>query len=381
MQPSVKTATVFGATSFIIAVAESLADAFRDDDDEELTAESWLKRQAWSVGGDIAGYILPLLGSEVIGTIEAVVYGTSEDAVDNLVLDAVNELYGTATAIASKLKEGESVGFKELESLLTKSLNALGVPANNVARIVNAIRLHAKDIANGEFLSFEAGVERTPKNLIHRVMEAIEDGDTEKAMNLYEEAITELALRGAEGGEYGDEELNEAKSKLKTALGSKYKNGEVSLETATEMLSTIFGMTETDIYWQIDQWDYAKENGNSDGYDKYDDLFSAMEGGDPSEAIEWHIENKIDAYVEEARAEAEANGKSFNEARVRRESKSKAESAVKSAITAHYKKLYKEAYKNNDTEEMKRIRYMLKATKLYGTTSDLLNTCKGWLKD
>ena len=366
----------------LFALVRYKVDHYRDDDDEELTAESWLKRQAWSVGGDIAGYILPLFGSEAIGLIERYATGQAgDDVIDNLVLNAINEWCDDAMSLAGKLKDDKAVEANDLISLLTKSLNALGVPANNVARIVNAIRLHAKDIANGEFLSFEAGVERTPKNLIHRVMEAIEDGDTEKAMNLYEEAITELALRGAEDGEYGDEELNEAKSKLKTALGSKYKNGEVSLETATEILSTIFGMTETDIYWQIDQWDYAKDNGNSDGYDKYDDLFSAMEDGDPSSAIEWHIEKKLDAYVEEARAEAEANGKSFNEARVRRESKSNAESAVKSAITAHYKKLYKEAYKNNDTEEMKRIRYMLKATKLYGTTSDLLNTCKGWLKD
>ena len=29
---------------------------------------------------------------------------------------------------------------------------------------------------------------------------------------------------------------------------------------------------------------------------------------------------------------------------------------------------------------MKRIRYMLKDTKLYGSTSDLLNTLKGWIQ-
>ena len=106
-----------------------------------------------------------------------------------------------------------------------------------------------------------------------------------------------------------------------------------------------------------------------------------MEEGDPSSAIDWHIENKMNVYLEEAKAKAEEEGKYFNEVKAKREAKSKAESAIKSAITSYWKPLYKEAYKNKNDEEMKRIRYMLKATKLYGTTSELLDTVKGWLKD
>ena len=67
--------------------------------------------------------------------------------------------------------------------------------------------------------------------------------------------------------------------------------------------------------------------------------------------------------------------------KAKKEAEKKAESAVKSAVTSYWKPKYKEAYEKGDTEEMKRIRYMLKATKLYGTTSDLLDTVKGWLKD
>jgi hypothetical protein len=370
--------TTLMTTAF--ALLRYKVDHYRDDDDEDLTAESWLKKQGWSVGADIAGYVLPLFGSEIVGIIDALWNGPNEDAIGNLVLDGFNSAAETVLTAGHKLKEGESLSVKDAENLLTDVLSLLGVPANNINRLVNAMRLHAKDIANGEFLSFEAGVERSPKNLIHKVMEAIEDGDTERATSLFEDAVTELALREAEGGEYGDDEINEAKSKLKTALGSKYKDGDVSVETATEILYSVFGMTENDIYWQLDQWDYAKANGSTENYNKYDDVFTAMEEGDPSSAIEWHIENKTEAYVEEARREAEEYGKAFNEVKARREAKKKAESSLKSAITSHYKKLYKDAYKNGDEEEMKRIRYMLKDTGLYGSTSDLLKTCKDWIK-
>ena len=131
----------------------------------------------------------------------------------------------------------------------------------------------------------------------------------------------------------------------------------------------------------IDKWSYTKEKGDTEGYSKYDDLFEAMESGDPTSALEWHIENKTEAFLEEARLNADAEGKSFNEASAKKEAKSKAESAVKSAISSYWKPKYKEAYKNNDTEEMKRIRYILRDTKLYGSVSDILDTCKGWLKD
>jgi hypothetical protein len=59
----------------------------------------------------------------------------------------------------------------------------------------------------------------------------------------------------------------------------------------------------------------------------------------------------------------------------------KARSSVKSSVTRYWKPLYKRAYKNNDTEEMKRIRYILKDSKLYGTTSDVLDTAKLWIKE
>lgn len=263
----------------VFAMLRYKVNPYRDDDDEELTAESWLKRQLFGLGGDIMGYIFPVFGSEVIGAFESIMYGESEDIADNLVLTAINDLYTTMLTIGTSIKDGEMPDVSNMKKLVTKSLQCFGIPANNILRALDAIRLHAEDIANGEFLSFEAGVERTPANHIHRIIEAMDEGNVDVSMGLYDEALDDLATRKAKGDEYGKDELAEAKSDLKTALGKKYKTGDVSKNTATKILSAVFGMSKDDIYWQFDAWDYAKENESADDYAKYGDFYTAVETG------------------------------------------------------------------------------------------------------
>lgn len=323
---------------------------YRDEEDEELTAESWLKRQSFALTGDLVGYIFPLLGSETMGFIENFVYGEKEDVVDNIVLTAINDAVDAIYTVASSIKDGERPSVTDSKKLVVKSLQLFGIPANNILRTINAIELHAKDIANGEFLSFEAGVERNANHHAHRIVEAMASGNTEKAMNLYEEALEELALRKAKDGEVTQDELKEAKSNLKTALGKKYKEGKVDFETTTEILSVLLGMSEDDIYWQFDQWDYAVENGSSEGYAKYDDFFVAVETGKNLKAVvQVYLDNGVEAKT------------------------------LASQITSHYKPLYKEM---TNTERASIKGYLLNAYVLLGyKRSDKNKDIDNWLKD
>ena len=61
--------------------------------------------------------------------------------------------------------------------------------------------------------------------------------------------------------------------------------------------------------------------------------------------------------------------------------KKSAKSSVKSSITSYWKPLYIAAYKSGNTEEMRRIRMILKESGLYGRAGDILETCKAWLKE
>ena len=286
----------------VFALLRYKVNQYRDDEDEDLTKESWLKRQGFSFAGDLIGYILPIFGSEIVGVFENIMYGESEEIVDSLALTAINDLYDAMITVASAAKEGEMIKPADLKKLTTKALQVFGIPANNILRTYEAIQLHAKDIANGEFLSFEAGVNRSPKHHIHRIVEAMVEGKTSVAIGLYEEAIDETAMEKSDDGSYGDDELEEAKSSLKSALGDKYKDGEISKEQVTNVLVTCFGMDKDEAKQTIGKWDFKikYDYAWTDRGDAYlDGTISAMEfkkllmdiGGKTAEEADEYIED------------------------------------------------------------------------------------------
>ena len=182
----------------LMAALRYKPDRYRDDEDDEITAESWLKVASGDMVEEMFGYAFPLFGSEAAGIISAFINGESYEF-DNLTLDAVNDLLKAFTSVGATFNEedflSEKAG-KAWKNLLIKAAAVFGVPANNVTRFIDAVRLHAQDIANGEFLSFEAGL--TSKNPT-RLYNAYIEGDADKiakASRLYEDekAVNE-ALR------------------------------------------------------------------------------------------------------------------------------------------------------------------------------------------
>ena len=322
----------------VFALLRYKVNQYRDDEDEELTYESWLKRQGFSLAGDLMGYILPIFGSEMVGFFESIMYGESEDIVDSIALTAINDLYDIMITIGSSVKDGEMPDPAQIKKLTIKALQVFGIPANNIIRTYEAIQLHAKDIANGEFLSFEAGVDRSPKHHIHRIVEAMDAGNTDVAAGLFEEAVEETAMGKSEDGSYGKDELNEAKSALKTALADKYKNGEVSKETVEKILSELFGMDEDEIYWTFDKWDYTNANGSSDDYSKYNEFYEAVKTGKNLKAV-------IKEYTD--------NGVEMK--------------TLSSQITSHFKPLYIEM---SNAEKANIKGYLLNAMTVLGDTRE-----------
>ena len=63
------------------------------------------------------------------------------------------------------------------------------------------------------------------------------------------------------------------------------------------------------------------------------------------------------------------------------EAEKKAKTSVKSSLSEYWKKLYVEAYNAKDAGEMRRIRFALKDTGLYGTANDIISTCNNWVKE
>ena len=151
-----------------------------DDEDDELTMESWLKRQGFALVGDLMGYVFPIFGSEVVGAFENIMYGEADDVVDNIGLTAVNELYSAMMTLGASFADGEMPDAATMRRFAAKALQVFGIPANNILRTLDAIKLHAEDIANGEFLSFNAGAD----SKADKVYKAIIRGDEKKVAEL-----------------------------------------------------------------------------------------------------------------------------------------------------------------------------------------------------
>lgn len=256
----------------VFALLRYKVNQYRDDEDKDLTMGSWMKRQSFSIIGDIAGYLFPLLGSEIVGAIENAVYGESGELVDSIGLTAINNAYDAIIKVCGPLSKGELPERTERRKLTTNVLQMFGVPANNILRTLDAIELHAKDIANGRFFSFEAGVQRSASHHAHRIMEAVAKGNMELAQDLYAEAVEGSALRKSEDGSISEDALKDARSSLKTAMGEKFKEGTMSREVAEKILTELFGISKDDVYWTIRGWETG-------GDSRYSTVFDAALSG------------------------------------------------------------------------------------------------------
>ena len=134
----------------IIAALRYKVDRYRDEEDDELTAESWLKVQGADLVEELFGYVFPLFGSEVAGIFRS---GSSfgQPAVSSISYDAVNDL---VEAISPVFSDEDEI---EYEKIIVACGNFLGLPTNSAIRTLKAIGMHTEDFFNGEPLSFNAG--------------------------------------------------------------------------------------------------------------------------------------------------------------------------------------------------------------------------------
>ena len=286
--------TVYGVTrsilwtqliSILFAMIRYKVNPYRDEEDKDITMESFMKRMGFQLTGEFMGYLFPMFGGEAADIAEAIAYGEKPDAFDIIALSAVNDLVDVMSTVAGNIKDGEMPSAEDMKKVAVKALQLLGVPANNIVRTIDAIKLHAEDIANGEFLSFEAGANRSTTNHVYRIVDELDSGNSKTARAYFDQAVEEIARDKAKGGEYGTDEVKEAKSQLKSTLGKLYKDGLVARSIAEDMLRDYWELGDEDIYWTFDKWDYAMENGTSDGYQKNGKVYAAALAGEDISGI------------------------------------------------------------------------------------------------
>lgn len=147
-----KTATVFGATSVIIAVVESLADAYRDDDEEEFIAkfgEAMLKN---SVSNLLIFNKIPIVADVMEGLLSLVGLGYfSTDRLDTVWLSDIVKAVETWIKVL-----GEEFGVKNTSFTVYKALydtvkafsSSTGIPVSGLLREIITLWNNTAGAAN-----------------------------------------------------------------------------------------------------------------------------------------------------------------------------------------------------------------------------------------
>lgn len=247
--------TFVGMRTIANAILHRL-NPFRDDDDE-LTLESIMKKYWQDVGSSMAGSLIG--GAEIYDYMNALInkkrwYGLDVSVAENLtnIGNDIYNLYNADTLSEQKAK---------LKKLITDTSVLTGVPVGNMEKLYDAFRLHAEDIKNGEFLSFEAGVDRSTKVENHRMYEAMKEGDWDKFDKIYADMPYDKVTEGT--------------SSVTSLIKEDYMNGDISYNTALEYLEEIdFGSKKA--IDKVEDWisdAYSKEKITSEeAKEKYSEM-------------------------------------------------------------------------------------------------------------
>ena len=427
---SITRSAVWGSLmTTLFALIRYKVNPYRDEEDE-LSAESWLKRQSVMLMGDLIGFLMPIAGGEIVGTIENILFGETDELVDNLAISAINDLYDALLMLAGAVREGELPEAKEWDNLFVKAATAFGMPASNIKRTVTAIKLHAEDIANGEFLSFEAGRTKSNTQKLYDAVLRNDAEDIEEARSLFktESAINSalkkglrdndirvksaaLALRGndiksfgayvkaisSEGrfdseivegairaeAEYLDNKLRAGAEALNGGESEDYRDIVRALRNEYRGVLTQDEIVEAILGYKIETEEAVDDYTKVESIYKSSDVNAALAAGDGETAlaiVRELVSVKYENEIAKAKREAEESGERFIEWRAKKDAEAAANTAIRKTVTEYWKPLYLSAFKIRDIDEMNRIRGLLHSIGIYGKLSDLDKTLKEWKK-
>lgn len=307
------------------AIMHSL-DNYRDDEDDitlmsilgGITKET-VSAMAGMVafGGQVYDFVLPFIE-------DSRYYGLSDSAFAAL----SNILKG-----GQRLITKDDTDFEDFYKVFKDISNVLGLPTNNVRKLVNGARYHIEDLINGEFLSYEAGVERSQAVMAGKILDAVRAGDTDTADELFADAVESSSAQEPEKA---------VKAKVKSALKDAYNAGEIDDAEAQKILQDYFGYDKNAAYFEM-------RNFSEDVSSTYSPLYDALESGNRSD-----IRKEINDLL--------AHGKE--------------EKDIKQRVTGHYR----EAYRNGSNEERVEIRKAMYASGLWDSSDEIIALCNKWLE-
>ena len=403
-------ATVAAVMSSIVlnSIVSSLVYALRDDDEDRTYWEKYLE----SLTTEVVDGFNPLTYIPYIKDVYSVFQGYDVKRTDMSIFadlnDSLTKFYKLFEFDAYEDKSEKEIAdyvYDNLTPVIGSICNMFGLPLENVLRDTKAVfynSWHSLPASQGTgaetWYAFRQGILNAKPKLYSKIFgtvtksdkvyEAILSGDEKQIARIKSQYKTEEAFETAIR-----KALRENEPRIKEAAIARFGG---DIETYKRLVTEIVkeGHFKQDfvvgaVNTAMNELDKDKEE-TEEEYEKQTSIFSSedlnasLERGDiesAKEIIADLVKVKTENNFAKAKAEAEKNGKKFNEKQALKEAESKANSSVKSSMTSHWKPLYKKAYRENNTDEMKRIRELLYASGIYGRASEVVETVKKWLKE
>jgi hypothetical protein len=252
--------TGYALSAVANALLGSFSDAWRDDDEYETFWEKYGQALFGEkfTDGNLFSELNPLEKIMFVKDGLSVLRGNEPHSSYSKLLsgavDLINAYQSAAEGKTSKTAYG--VVYQTLQYLSTLS----GVGISNMTREV-------VDVWNNTFGKWnpDKKLVRYEPNNGEELLNAIQKGTPEDIQRVF--------------GRF--ESQKKAESALQHAIREKYVAGEMTEEEAQDLLTTNFDRDdEHEVYWILEEWNYAKENGNTEGYTKYGTFFEAIDSGE-----------------------------------------------------------------------------------------------------
>lgn len=201
---------------------------FRDDDDDDITAESIanaLKDQfIESLCANVVG------GSELYSLINSIVSDKYYYGIQLSALSSVTDMASHLKNLSDAAESGDKSKItKQIWNLVDDVSKVFGVPVANAKKLYNAGKYHAIDIKNGQFFKFMSDVETSESKKVDGIIESLESGSGTDDINaMVEETAQSIASEypAYEEDKVHSQAVSKVKAKFTARLKSKYLNGD-----------------------------------------------------------------------------------------------------------------------------------------------------------
>lgn len=247
------TAVIIGGTvafALFRTAANALIHAMNSyrDDDDEVTAKSFMNGIFKEIMSATSGMLL--LGSQVYEIVYSLVTKEKYWGMSDSAIGAINDVVTQSVKVFQKVGTDNPPSRDDWTKLINSLMVPLGVPSKNVTQVINGIVNHIEDIQNGEFLSFEAGVNRTAAQETNRILNGYLNGEGDKVKRAWGELVE---LKG------GDE--SKAQEAMRDGIKEAYMDGKITDKQVLDMLKRYGGKDGDDGKEYLLKWQSIQDIG------------------------------------------------------------------------------------------------------------------------